>query len=289
MNGIIIVNQNLGHNKYKIERFYEECNKMGISLQTFVNDGTLGYIENESIVLNIPKVDFVIYLDKDIYLARLLETYGYRLFNNADFIRACDDKFLTFVECSNKGIKMPKTIAAPLIYKDLTDENLLFLDYVIKELNLPMIVKKNFSSLGEGVYLVNSKVELVNLYKQIYKEPIIFQKYIETSKGKTLRILVIDKEIVGGFIRYNDNDFRSNFGETANGKTLENADKYFDFAKIIADKLNIEYAGIDLLLGENNEPILCEINSNAFFEEFEKVTGINVAKKFIEMIEFKVR
>ena len=52
--------------------------------------------------------------------------------------------------------------------------------------------------------------------------------------------------------------------------------------------MHIEYAGIDLLFGENDEPILCEINSNAFFEEFEKVTGINAAAAFAEMVISKV-
>ena len=56
----------------------------------------------------------------------------------------------------------------------------------------------------------------------------------------------------------------------------------------IANILKIEYAGIDLLFSENGDPILCEINSNAFFEEFEKVTNINVAKKFAEMVIRKV-
>ena len=65
---------------------------------------------------------------------------------------------------------------------------------------------------------------------------------------------------------------------------LENSEKYFTFAQDIADKLNIEYAGIDLVFDENEEPILCEINSNAFFEEFEKVTGLNVARAIVAMI-----
>ena len=111
MNGIIIVNQTIGHNLYKIERFKEESSKMNISLEVFVNDGTLAMITNNQIQINLPKADFVFYLDKDIYLARLLEKAGYRLFNKADFIKICDDKMLTFIACSNQDIKMPKTIA----------------------------------------------------------------------------------------------------------------------------------------------------------------------------------
>ena len=107
MHGLIIHNQEIGHNAYKIERFKEEFTKLGISLDVFVNDGTLAVIKDNNINIKLPKADFIIYLDKDIYLARLLEKAGYRLFNKADFIKFCDDKMLTFIRCANMGIKMP--------------------------------------------------------------------------------------------------------------------------------------------------------------------------------------
>ena len=289
MNGIIIVNQEIGHNEHKIKRFKQEFSNLGVELEVFVNNGTLAIIKNNDIVINMPKSDFVIYLDKDIYLARELEKAGYRLFNKADFIKLCDDKMLTNIALANCGVRMPKTIAGPLFYsKELKEENLTFIDGVIKELGLPLIFKKVYGSLGLGVYLVNSKEEFINLYKEHCREPLQFQEYIASSKGKSIRALVIDQEIVGAFIRYNNDDFRSNFGEHANGKKIENFDRYTEFVQKISNILKIEYAGIDLLFSDNGDPVLCEINSNAFFEEFEKVTNINVARKYAEMVIKKV-
>lgn len=285
MFGIIIVNQTIGHNQYKIDRFSSEFKKRGIDCKVYKNNGTLAKMENGNIVINLPQADFVLYMDKDIYLARMLEKAGYHLFNNADFIKMCDDKILTFIRCANEGIPMIKTIAGPLVYTDsLSEENYQFLDTVIDELGFPLIVKKVYGSLGEGVYIANNKEELKDIYKSIYRNPLLFQKYIGTSRGKSVRVLVIDKKVVGGFERYNTVDFRSNFGETATSKKLEDNSKFFVFAENLAQKLNILYAGIDLLYDENNEPILCEINSNAFFEEFEKVTNIDVAKLYVDMV-----
>ena len=289
MNGIIIVNQSIGHNQYKIDRFKEECLKRQIGLEVFINDGSLAKIVNNNIVINLPKCDFVFYLDKDIYLARLLEKAGYRLFNRADFIKMCDDKMLTFIACANNNIRMPKTIAGPLVYTELKESNYAFLDKVIEELSLPMVVKKVYGSLGEGIYLVKTKEELRNLYKEIYRNPIIFQEYVKNSFGKSIRVLIIDGKVFGSFIRKNNLDFRSNFGDTASSQILENPAKYERFAQEIADKLHIEYAGIDLLVYEDDNPILCEINSNAFFEEFEKVTKLDVAKAIMDMVERKVK
>lgn len=283
MKGAIIVNQEIGHNRYKIDRLTEEFEKENIDVSVLVNDGTLAKIEDNNIVLNFT-ADFVIYLDKDIYLARFIEKCGIRMFNKADFIKLCDDKILTFVACSNLGIRMPKTFAGPLMYRQPQNDDYMFLTTIVKELSYPMIVKKVYGSLGEGVYLVNNYKELSDLYSEIYRNPILFQEYIYSSKGRSLRILIIDGKVFGGFVRFNNADFRSNYGETADGATLENSQKYFDFAQNIADKLNIEYAGIDLLFDENEDPILCEINSNAFFEEFEKVTGLNAARAIVKMI-----
>ena len=287
-NGAIIVNQEIGHNQYKIDRLIEEFNNFGVSLKVYTNDGTLAEIKDNKIKLNFD-ANFVIYLDKDIYLARFIEKCGIRLFNKADFIKLCDDKILTFIACSNLGIRMPKTLAGPLMYREPKKEEFKFLDKVEKKLGYPLVVKKVYGSLGEGVYLINNREELNAKYAEIYRNPILFQEYISSSRGRSLRILIIDGKVFGGFIRYNNNDFRSNFGDTADGKSLNNPEKYYKFAQDISDKLNIEYAGIDLLFDQNDNPILCEINSNAFFEEFEKVTHLNVAKGIAEMILRKMK
>ena len=289
MNGIIIINQELGHNAYKIKRFKEEFTKVGIALDVFVNDGTLAIIRDSKLQINLPECDFVIYLDKDIYLARILEKEGYRLFNRADFIKLCDDKALTNIACANRGIKMPDTIAGPLFYsQELKEENFKFLDTIIEELGLPLILKRVYGSLGLGVYLIKSKEELIEAYKEHCRAPLLFQKYVGSSYGVSARVIVIDKQVVGGFIRYNKTDFRSNFGDQSSSRPLKDGDKCFALAKYIADELDIEYAGIDFMFLENGEPVLCEINSNAFFEEFEKVTNINVAREFALMVKRKI-
>ncbi len=289
MNGIIITNQEIGHNVYKIKRYKEEFSKLDISLDVFVNDGTLAMIKDNELSINLPKCDFIIYLDKDIYLARILEKAGYRLFNKADFIKLCDDKALTNIACASRGIKMPDTITGPLFYsQELKEENLKFLDDVIAKLGLPLILKRVYGSLGLGVYLIRSKQELIEAYKEHCRAPLLFQKYVGSSYGVSARVIIIDKKVVGGFIRYNKTDFRSNFGDNASSRPLTEGDKCFELANYIAKELDIEYAGIDFMFLESGEPILCEINSNAFFEEFEKVTGINVAKEYALMIKRKI-
>ena len=51
----------------------------------------------------------------------------------------------------------------------------------------------------------------------------------------------------------------------------------------IIDVYKINYAGIDFLFDESNNLLLLEINSNALFYEFEKITNKNVALEFLKM------
>ena len=155
LKGAIIVNQEVGHNQYKIDRLLQEFKNFDVELEVLSNNGTLAEIKNNEIKLNF-NADFVIYLDKDIYLARFIEKCGIRLFNKADFIKLCDDKVLTFIGCSNMGIRMPKTLAGPLMYREPKPEEYKFLDKVEKELGYPMVVKKVYGSLGDTGYFLET-------------------------------------------------------------------------------------------------------------------------------------
>ena len=288
LHGLIITNHKSEHSEYKIKRFFEEAKDLDIDLKVYVNDGSLAYFKDGQIYTKL-QGDFVIYLDKDIYLAKILEAKGFKVFNNSNFIRACDDKLLTYISLLGHDIEMPKTMSSPLIYDDqLEEKHFLFLKEVEKEIGYPLVFKKAFGSLGEGVFIAHNYDELKDLYSKYFKVPILFQSYIKTSYGKSVRVLVIDGKIFGAFERINNLDFRSNFKSGAYSRPYELSKKYRDFAEKIIDIMHIDYAGIDLLHGEDDEPVLCEINSNAFFEEFEKVTGKNVAREYLKMIKRKM-
>ena len=64
--------------------------------------------------------NFVVFLDKDILLAKFLKNNGIRIFNDPDVIETCDNKANQYLELSKHGIPMPKTIIAPKVYPSFT-------------------------------------------------------------------------------------------------------------------------------------------------------------------------
>ena len=136
--------------------------------------------------------------------------------------------------------------------------------------------------------MLNNAEEVSDFYKKHFNVPFVIQEFIEASKSISIRVIIINEQIVGAIKRINEEDFRSNIGENRS-EIFVLDEKCYAFAANIAKKLHIKYAGIDILLDEFNNPKLCEINSNAFFEEFEKTTKINVAKKFLEFVLSDIR
>lgn len=246
--------------------------------------------ENEK-YLNIEKYgvsnkpDFILFWDKDVKLARYFEKLGIRVFNSAKAIAICDDKSLTHLELMNAGIKMPRTIIAPMTFPNIGYTSYNFLELVKAKIEFPFIIKEVFGSFGQQVYLINDENELENVVKQQGKNGLIFQEYIKTSKGQDVRLQVVGKEVVASMYRYNDTgDFRANVSNGGKTKAYTPAKDQVDLAVKSCDILGLDFAGVDLLFGPDNEPILCEINSNAHFKNITDATGISVSDKIIEYI-----
>lgn len=55
-----------------------------------------------------------------------------------------------------------------------------------------------------------------------------------------------------------------------------------------AEALGAEFAGVDLLFGDNDEPLVCEVNGVAHIRNIFNVTGINVGDAMIEYIQSKI-
>ncbi len=232
-------------------------------------------------------IDFVIFWDKDIYLAHCLEEAGYRVFNNSNAILYCDDKALTIQQMAKTGIKMPRTVTAPMTFKNIgysqefIDE---FLVYCEESFGYPYIIKERFGSFGMQVYLVNNKAEAQRCILSVKDSPFIVQEYIKESFGKDIRINMVGKKAVASMLRKNDNgDFRANITIGGSMYNYTPSKDELDIARTCMDVLNLDFGGIDILFGRDCF-YLCEVNSNAHFKNIYDLTNINIADAIIDYI-----
>lgn len=284
MKALVIINGYPNGEKFLRQgaRIAEELRALGVPTDVMKNGEVCALLnKNGEAQSNLAKeYAFAVYLDKDKYLGKLLEASGLRLFNNPTAVEICDDKMLTYIALREAGLSFVKTISAPLCYTPNATPSESFLNYVAKELNFPLVAKKSYGSFGAGVQLIHDEEELKRVELNWLYTPHFYQAYIEESAGRDVRVIVIGGKAIGGMERVaQKGEFRSNVELGGQGKKILLKEEYAKAAEKAAQTLGLDYCGVDLLEGEKG-PIVCEVNSNAFFEGFESVTGINVAKAY---------
>ena len=230
------------------------------------------------------KPDFAIFWDKDIYLAERLEQCGIRLFNSAKAVELCDNKVLMYQELASKGIRIPRTFIAPKTFEGLNYTKRDFVENVIKEIGLPLVIKEAYGSFGQQVYLANSLEEANKIIDQIGYKDFLMQEFIASSKGRDIRINVVGDNAIVSMLRENKDDFRSNISNGGIGEAFKPSQAYLGLAIKASSALGLDFAGVDVMFGPNDEPIICEVNSNPQFASTLKYTGVNLADYIADYI-----
>ncbi len=259
----------------------QAANKMDISIHLYKNTELI--FPEKCVAEDRP--DFVIFWDKDIRLAKRLEACGLRLFNRASAIEKCDDKALTYMELCKTGILMPETIIAPMAFSGIGYADLSFMEMVESRLGYPMVVKEAFGSFGAQVYLCKSRTDVSQVLSGVNGRPVIFQEYIADSPGRDIRINIVGGKAVATMLRYNPNDFRANISNGGSMSSYTPTPEQITMAVKACQYLELDFAGVDILFGKNDTPVLCEVNSNAHFKSIYQCTGINVAEEIINHIK----
>ena len=214
---------------------------------------------------------------------RHFERMGVVVINTSDAIDNTKDKLYTHQILAQSDLNLPKT----MLLRHPID-----IDFVEKNLGLPVIVKTLSGSYGRGVFLCEDKkqlrqlISLAELNKKSYD--IIIQEFIKDTWGKDLRVLVVNNKVVGCMMRQaTDDDFRANLTRGGEGIPYEVNDQIEWLASESSKALDLDIAGVDLLFDKDGYKI-CEVNSNPGFEGMELFTKKNIAEEMVQFIKMKI-
>lgn len=269
---------------FEMRRFLGEGERMGITVKTFKPnqfDLLVTETKRDEIIIDgewtaLPDFIFPYFNHSDhsyfsLAIVRQFERMGVHVFNNADTLDRVRDKLHTHQILAESGIPTPDTMLAKFpINVELVEETLGF----------PVIVKTLHGALGSGVFLIEDTKAFKDLMTLVQEtQPnvlMIFQKFVATSKGRDLRILVVDGEVVASMQRNAKlGDFKANFSQGGSVENFEADPKATDLAIKTAKTLDIQVAGIDLLFTEDGYTV-CEANTFPGFKGLERATGVNV-------------
>ncbi|MBR3149770.1 MAG: RimK family alpha-L-glutamate ligase [Eubacterium sp.] len=268
MTGFLVVNAYLEGKKFNtLHKHLADCAEgMGISLKIK---------NNEEMLFCEEAPDFVLFWDKDVNLAKLLENRGLPVFNSARSIELCDDKAKTYLALEGV-VKQPKTIIAPLSFFDA--DYGVFVKKAVEKLGLPLVFKECFGSFGEQVFLCRSEAEILS---HINQKPFLLQEFIADSEGEDVRLEIVGGKCVAAMKRTNKNDFRSNVTNGGTAEPYTPTDEEISAAVTACETLGLSFGGVDILRGG----YVCEVNSNAHIINIMNATGIDVAPYIFDAIK----
>lgn len=284
MKAWLVVNSFVNSTKFnELYSFFENAsNKLHIQLEKRTTDSLICLISDP--FSKFEKPDFIIFWDKDIYLAKHLESLGIPIFNTANAIELCDNKILTTIALNNK-VAMPKTIIVPKTFENVGYNNFTFLEEAVKILALPFIIKEAYGSFGQQVYFANDLESAKKIFNKINYKDCLIQEFISSSYGRDLRVNVVGGEVVSSMLRYNENDFRANISNGGKMKKYIPNDDQVEIALRTSNILGLTYAGVDILFGIDDKPYICEVNSNPHFKSTFECTGVDMSEKILIYIK----
>ena len=287
-------NADLAH---EVRRFKAEAERMGIELKVY-NPADFDLIVSEhtrdSVLIKgkpepIPDVVYPYFNHHDhsyfsLAIVRQLERMGCLVYNTAETIEMVRDKLHTHQVLAEKGITSPTTMLAKF---PIDDEMMATIE---KTLGFPVIVKTLKGALGVGVFLIESPKafrDQMDLIGQTSPDiQLIFQEFVAASKGRDLRLFVVDGEVVASMERRaKEGDFKANYSGGGSVHEFKPDREATDLAIETANALDIQIGGIDLLFLKGGGYTICEANTFPGFKGLEKASGVNVPEKIFKSME----
>ncbi len=218
-------------------------------------------------------------------LIRHFEHLGVYSVNSSRSIEMAKDKLFQMQILSEHLVPIPKTILA---------QYPLSMDLIESKLGFPVVIKTLSGSQGSGVYLSESKSNFLDFMGMMQnthgRNEMILQEYIESSRGKDLRVYVLGDRVLGAMQRSsNDDSFKANFSRGGSVSTFSLSPEMEEMCIRIAKIFQMDIAGIDLLFDQQGKFKICEVNSSPGFKGMEMATGKNIAKEILYFIWKKAK
>lgn len=282
----LFFNRDLGDDvpeAHEVRRFQETANALDIDLQVLKPsefDLVVGGNDSWSAIYQgreLHKPDLIIprcgsetaYFT--LAVLRHFQRQGVAIVNPPEAIESVADKLHTLQILSAAKHPIPKTILG----KFPVDVGL-----VERELGFPVVVKKLRGTRGAGVVLCQDRSQFDDVAALLDGAApgadFIFQQYIRASHGRDVRVLVIDGRVVASMERRaTDGGFKSNISLGGSGAPFKAPPEMQELAIKVAQDLQLDVAGIDILFDKDGYRI-CEANSSPGFQGLERACNVNV-------------
>jgi ribosomal protein S6--L-glutamate ligase len=216
-------------------------------------------------------------------VVRQFELMGSLSANSSASISRSRDKLRALQLIGNSGVEMPVTG-----YVHFSRDIESVLNTVGEP---PFVIKLLEGTQGRGVVLtqtMDAAISAIETMKKIDAN-ILIQEFIKEAEGEDIRAIVVGDKVVASMKRKaKPGEFRSNVHLGGSVIDYVMTDEEKDSAVRSAKVLGLHVAGVDLIQS-NRGPLVLEVNSSPGLEGIERASGIDVAEKIIEYLEYETQ
>ncbi len=154
----------------------------------------------------------------------------------------------------------------------------------------PVVIKLLEGTQGIGVILAPDLKVAEAIIETLHstRQNVLIQRFIQESKGRDIRALVVGDRVVAAMRRVAKGDeFRSNVHRGGSVEPVSLDPAFEKLAVRSAQIMGLRVAGVDMLEG-NDGPLVMEVNSSPGLEGIERATGLDVAGAIIDFIDNQV-
>ena len=213
-----------------------------------------------------------------------MEKHNIPCVNPKHAVMAANDKFLCSQILSRAGLPFPKTVLVN------GEESI---PAIRDTVGFPAVLKILTGAKGSGVTMVETEEQCRSLLQLLHatapETPLIAQEYVKESRGKDLRVIVVDGKAIACMCRKSrGKDFRANFSLGGLVEDYPMTDEIKSIGEKAAAALGLRVAGVDLLFTVDGFTI-CEINASPGFAGIESCCPVNVSAEIFKLVRTLVR
>ena len=287
---LVVYDANTDEKSFEVQTklLFDAAKKLGISITARSNVQIYTMLSNTKVKSfeSYANFDFALFLDDDVWLARNLEMLGLKVYNNSRAIDICENCANMYQQLIKCGVNIPKTVILPSALSEYKKETIHpFVDQIIDDLGLPIIIKQWFGDLGRGVHLAKTREQAYEIVDRFEGRELLFQEFISEASGTDIRMYVVRNKVLASLRRTaGKEDFRSN---TNFGGIMEKHIPTFVEQKLALDAckaVGCEFGVVDILKSING-PVVCEVNTSANIQYFQEVSDFNVAEHILKILK----
>ncbi|MGQ9619071.1 MAG: lysine biosynthesis protein LysX [Candidatus Aminicenantia bacterium] len=228
-------------------------------------------------------VDFDVALERSVstvkgnYLISFLESLGVKVVNNSRLARICEDKFITSLHLSKRGVPTPR-FALVFGFKEALRVVELFGGF-------PVVIKPPLGSWGRLIAKVNDNdsLEAIFEHKDVLGTPhhkaIYMQEYIR-KPGRDIRAFVVGKEVICAVYRESEH-WITNTARGAKTRNCPLKEELIEICRKTTEAIGEGLLAIDIFETEDGLKVN-EVNHTMEFRNSEEPTGVSISSAIIE-------